>query len=394
VKNVKRDQSTFESAHRILGALRATAVLALVAMSARADFLGVTWTGDAVLIHQGSNTFTTIGPTSALNLNSMAKDAQGHFITANEGGGTPKLYRVDPVVGKALFFHFPFLNDIRAMSSDPGGVLYSIDALSSGVDDRLYTLDLSVPPGDSIIAHFVGQIDINGIQDMAFASDGTLYGWSIGAGLITIDPVTAHAVDVNGLLDGTDQIQSLAFAPDGTLYGAGDNLYVIDRVTGNYSQVGTGSVGSVRGMAYIDSDATVAYCHAKPNSLDCLPSISSTGTASLSGPDDFFIDAQNIVNHKNGLLIWSLHAQDVPFQGGDLCLGAPLFRTPAQNSGGNTGVPDCSGTFQYHFSQSYMLLHGLNAGSHVHAQYYYRDLLHPDGTGVGLSDALRFSIGG
>jgi hypothetical protein len=63
-----------------------------------------------------------------------------------------------------------------------------------------------------------------------------------------------------------------------------------------------------------------------------------------------------------------------------------------QNSGGNVGVVDCSGQFQFHFSQSYMIANGLVAGTSLNAQYYYRDTSQSDGTGVGLTNALHFTI--
>ncbi len=359
--------------------------------SARADFLGVTWGGTAVLIHQSDGTAETIGPTGYINLNTMAKDPQGRFITANDGAGTPKLLRVDPVLGIARIHHFPFLNDIRALSYDRSGVLYAIDVHGGGVTNNLYWLDLSVPAGDGSIAHYVGKTTIDSIQDMAFAADGSLYGWSIGAGLITIDPSTAVAADVNGLVDGTPAIQSIAFAPDGTLYGAGADLYVIDRTSGSYTRIGSSGL-DVRGMAYLDPDAPIAYCIPKYNSQNCYPSISSSGTASITGPDNFVIRAGDVVDHASGFVIWSANPQQVSFQGGYLCVVPPIQRTPAQNSAGTAGVP-CSGSFQFRFSQNYMAQHALGAGARVNAQYYYRDGQHPDGTGVGLTDALHFTIG-
>jgi hypothetical protein len=323
----------------------------------------------------------------------MSVDQQGRYIAANDSAPVgPRLIRVDPILGSATLFQFPYLNGIRGLAFSPSGVCYALDSDGSGVTNTLYWLDLTVPVGDSSIKHFIGQTNIAGIQDMTFAADGTLYAWSVDNGLITIDPTTAQATDVNGLFDGTSSIQAIAFAPDGTLYGAGHQLYVIDRITGQFTQIGTADLGDIRGMAYFDVSATVTYCHAKMNSQGCVPSISYSGSASLSGSDNFFVGASDVINQRLGLLLWSRTPSATPFQGGTLCLHAPIVRTGMQNSGGNVGVVDCSGQFQFHFSQSYMIANGLVAGTSLNAQYYYRDTSQSDGTGVGLTNALHFTI--
>jgi hypothetical protein len=132
------------------------------------------------------------------------------------------------------------------------------------------------------------------------------------------------------------------------------------------------------------------YCTAKTNSLGCVPAIGSTGTPAASGADDFHIVATQVLNHQNGILIWSRGEQALPFFGGTLCLDAPIKRTPIQNSGGSTSGSDCSGTFDFHFSHEYMAFKGVVAYDALYAQFWYRDPM--DATGIGLTDALRFVI--
>lgn len=365
----------------------------LVPARASADLIAITWKGEAVRLDEVTAVVTTIGSCGFVELNSLARLSDGRLIAATKSGAiTARLVTIDPVTGVADMLHFPFLNDIRALAVSPGGVLHAIDSNGSGTQNTLYWLDLSVPLGDSSIKHFVGQTSIPGIQGMEFAPDGSLYAWSVTHGLILIDPATGNATDVNGVIDGSSIVQTLAFAPDGTLYGAYEFLYRIDRQTGQTTQIGGPTNASIRGFEHFDFAATIIYCEAKRNSQGCEPAIASLGTPSASGPDDFSLTASDVINNKTGLMLWSLGAQEAPFQGGTLCLASPLKRTPPQSSGGNPPPEDCSGTLAYPFTQAYMAANSLFPGTSVHAQFYYRDTAHADGTGVGLSDAVRFTI--
>jgi hypothetical protein len=131
------------------------------------------------------------------------------------------------------------------------------------------------------------------------------------------------------------------------------------------------------------------YCLAKVNSQGCLPAIGSTGTPSLSGPDDFHVVAVLELNRKVGLAVFGRQAAHLPFGGGILCAAAPLVRSGGQNSGGSTGQVDCTGTYDFHVTHAWLVQHGWSAGDELFAQYWSRDPSHPDGTGVALSNALR-----
>lgn len=136
----------------------------------------------------------------------------------------------------------------------------------------------------------------------------------------------------------------------------------------------------------------LAYCTAKLNSQNCLPSVGWTGSPTLTGADDFVVTATNEINNKPGLFFHGLGTISVPFFNGTLCVLPPLVRTPVQVSGGNPPPDDCSGTYAFPFTQARMTALGLNPGDHVYGQFWSRDTLHPDGTGVGLSNAIRFPI--
>jgi hypothetical protein len=116
-----------------------------------------------------------------------------------------------------------------------------------------------------------------------------------------------------------------------------------------------------------------------------------TGGASVSSALPFDVRARNVLDHKLGLLAYGYGASNAPFQGGTLCVEAPLTRTPAQDSGGS-GAGNCSGVYGFDFNA--LIQSGadpeLVAGVQVFAQYWSRD---PQASfTTGLTDALRFYV--
>ncbi len=152
--------------------------------------------------------------------------------------------------------------------------------------------------------------------------------------------------------------------------------------------------GEIRGQVIAGCTNPTTFCTAKTNSQGCVPTIGSTGTPQLSGPDNLHITATNLINNKAGVMYWGLAPRVTPvaFVGGLNCIQAPTIRTPIQNSGGNAPPDDCSGVFDFFFSQPYMASRGLVAGSQAYCQYWYRDSAHPDGTAAGLTDAICFEL--
>lgn len=135
-----------------------------------------------------------------------------------------------------------------------------------------------------------------------------------------------------------------------------------------------------------------AYCVAKVNFEGCTPAIGWSGSPTLTGPDDFVVTATNVLNQKNGLLFYGYASTALPFLGGTLCVAPPVLRTSVQGSGGNPPPSDCSGNYAFPFTQARMVGDGLAPGTSVFAQYWTRDPSHPDLTGVGLTNAIRFTI--
>ncbi len=137
------------------------------------------------------------------------------------------------------------------------------------------------------------------------------------------------------------------------------------------------------------------YCTAKTNSLGCVPAIGFSGSPSISGFDDFFVTASNVVNRRIGMLLWSRSSAAIPFGGGTLCLAAPLVRSALENSGGSaSSMLDCtSGFYSFRFAQSVFASFGVSAGDTLFAQFWSRDPGFVAPNDVGLTNALRFTLG-
>ncbi|MBM3988134.1 MAG: calcium-binding protein [Planctomycetes bacterium] len=145
---------------------------------------------------------------------------------------------------------------------------------------------------------------------------------------------------------------------------------------------------------------TVSYCEAKTNSLGCLPTISAAGVASLTQSSGFSVRASNVLNQKNGMLVYSITGTaSKPFFGGMLCLLAPIVRTPIQHSGGSPVGANCTGVLMFDFNRYMAGGYGpqppgplLVPGTTVHCQWYSRDPGFPTPDNISLSNALRFVV--
>ncbi len=145
----------------------------------------------------------------------------------------------------------------------------------------------------------------------------------------------------------------------------------------------------------------VVYCTAKTNSLGCIPAIFYTGQASATAPTGFAVYADTVRNNKSGLLIYSISGRAAtPFQGGLLCVAAPVKRSIGLNSGGNAApANDCSGAYFIDMNEFGRGSLGGNplpdlsiAGTVVQAQMWGRDQGFPAPDNTTLSDALEYTV--
>lgn len=143
------------------------------------------------------------------------------------------------------------------------------------------------------------------------------------------------------------------------------------------------------------------YCTAKTNSLGCTPSIASSGTPSSTVGSGFTISATMLRNNKPGLLLYTSagHA-NAPFQGGILCLQAPIKRSIALNSNGTPQpVNDCSGRYSIDmnsFAQGALggtpALFLRTPGTIVDTQFWGRDPGFPTPFDSTLTNAFEYSV--
>lgn len=247
----------------------------------------------------------------------------------------------------------------------------------------------ALPPGLTYAHVAVGGGFLVGLR-----SDGTAVAWgysSWGATTVPALPIGVRYVEVSA---GGDH--ALARRSDGSLVAWGKNTYgqatvpIPPSVYYRYAKICSGQEFN---LALIEQSDPQAYCTAKTNSAGCIPTISFSGFPSLSGTDDFHITASNVLNNKYGTMLWSLSQGAVPFLGGTLCLAAPITRTPGQSAFGTPPpVQDCSGTYTFHLSHSYMLSHLLPPGTKLYAQYWSRDKGFAAPNDIGLTNALSFVI--
>ncbi|MCE9594418.1 MAG: hypothetical protein K8S98_09500 [Planctomycetes bacterium] len=136
------------------------------------------------------------------------------------------------------------------------------------------------------------------------------------------------------------------------------------------------------------------YCTAKVNSQGCTPSLTFSGSTSLSGPDDFVVRVDQVLNHTRGVILWSKQSAIQPFGGGFLCVVGPKLRSLPIGKSGGTPPPtiDCSGSYTAPFTHAYMSSKGIAAGEVIYAQCWSRDRGFQKPDDIGLSEGLAFYV--
>jgi hypothetical protein len=141
------------------------------------------------------------------------------------------------------------------------------------------------------------------------------------------------------------------------------------------------------------------YCTAKVNSLGCTPNIGSTGTPSATAGAGFRVFSSNLRNNQPGLLLYGTSGRAAaPFQGGLLCVGAPVWRSSPLSSGGSAGGNDCTGVYLIDMNAFALgFLGGAPlpalqvAGTQVNCQFWGRDNGFPAPGNTSLSNALEYT---
>ncbi|MCK6448396.1 MAG: hypothetical protein L6Q99_18560 [Planctomycetes bacterium] len=124
-------------------------------------------------------------------------------------------------------------------------------------------------------------------------------------------------------------------------------------------------------------EVPTTYCTAKVNSAGLTPQIGSQNEPSFA-TNTFDLTMTNGLAGKSVIAFWGTGQQAAPFFGGTLCVTLPIVRSSVANFDG-TGSIAINRPIDID-----------EVGIEQYAQFWYRDPAHPDGTGVGLSNALAF----
>ncbi|MCC6408907.1 MAG: hypothetical protein IT453_17225 [Planctomycetes bacterium] len=226
-----------------------------------------------------------------------------------------------------------------------------------------------VASGQAISADGKTIVGYNG--NSFFGTPQRAFIWREGAGMTDLRELLI-AYGVNGLGSVALSDASAVSADGNTIAGTSGSFFTA-----------TGFVATLPAVATV-------YCTSQVNSAGCTPAIGFDGTPSARTGAGFHVTASNVLSNVNGLLFYGKTGSvSVPFQGGTLCVAAPVTRTPVQNSGGSGA---CGGTFDLDFNAFAKSAGGLglDGGVQVWAQYWSRDLASPGRT--NLTNALRFTL--
>ncbi len=140
----------------------------------------------------------------------------------------------------------------------------------------------------------------------------------------------------------------------------------------------------------------VTYCTSGTSSSGCIPTLSASGSPSVSASSGFTFTAAQIESQKIGRFYYGVNGRHLsPWGTSDsfLCVKAPTQRMGALNSGG--GVVPCDGTFvqdwlAYLAANPGALGTPFAPGQVVNIQAWYRDPASPKTT--NLSGGLEFAV--
>lgn len=220
--------------------------------------LGVSWGGSSYHVDVATGTAVELSRPGHF-FNAMAKDNFGNFYASDNWN---RIYSIDPITGaaqlRANISGFGNSESIRGMAYSNNGQLYAVSNTTFGDIARFFKIDLST--GD---ASLVGSTGMVGLQSLAVAPDNTFYSFQLSGfgfgdlGLVSIDPATGLATDINALDDESSSgMQSLAFGHAGDLYGMGQGgggqgiIFRVDTTDGHLTQLALVPVG-LRGMEFL-----------------------------------------------------------------------------------------------------------------------------------------------
>ena len=279
-----------------------------------------------------------------------------------------KLFKLTPSDGNPLgFFGNSVAIDgdrviVGAPGETPSGVMsgaaYLFD-VSTGTQLARLLPDVGQPStrfGESVAIDGGNAVVGAAYQDLVFPDSGQAYAFDVATGaqvgeFAAADTKQGILVGLSAAMDGT----KVVLGPR-----AGATAYVFDMEN------------------CVPTPGPVSFCTAKLNSGGIEPAIGWSGVTEAEGT--LVLTTNHGLASKPGLVFHGQAPIAVPFFGGTLCAAPPLQRGPVVLS-------DPTGQMQ---SSDFLTF--ADVGKTRVYQWWYRDPQHPDGTGVGLSDALETTV--
>jgi hypothetical protein len=263
---------------------------------------------------------------------------------------------------------------------------------------------------------FLGAVLDGGQEVPSNASPGTGRAWFL---VDTAANTINYRIEFSNLTSAETMAHIHGYAPPGMNGGVVHNLGVGNPKTGVWNYPAADEANILAGLAYVNIHTTMftggeirgqmkvlctdpmIYCTAKPGLACGLPSISFSGTSSVSATSGFKIGAGPARSDRVGVLLYTNGGPgNAPFPSGGhiLCIGTPVRRGGPANSGGTPG-PNCDGFFSLDVNEfasgNYMpgfptfnpAAFLLVAGTQINVQWWGRDTVP---TGSFMSDAVQF----
>ncbi|MCP3916799.1 MAG: hypothetical protein GY711_14680 [bacterium] len=327
-----------------------TCVLSLLNASSGVsqDMIGVDFFGTTYDVDSATGAASVLGSAGVSQVNCMASSPGGTIYVVGEQGD--RLVTLDPDAGASTSSSFIGLGDVRGLAfSQTDGLLYAVKNVvpnSTTTIDEIWTID----PG-SLALNQVGATGFAGVQALAFATTGELYGYElgngggVGVGLVRIDVTTGVATDVNGAVGNTGGCQFMTSDANGTMYVGQLELFVVDVSTAAETLVGATGV-DLRGLDFKTGGPPgcrgTVYCSpAIPNSTGASGVLCATGSLSIPA-NNLTLTATELPPGQFGYFLVSATQGSFvpPGSTGFLCLSNNIgrFNMAAQIIQGPTGV--------------------------------------------------------
>ena len=174
-------------------------------------------TAPLVRIDPATGAYATIA-SNGNSYHTLAQNAAGQiygswFSTTEDNG---RISQINPDTGAPLqTFNAvtPGAGSIRGLSFDTSGTLFAVVNRNNAqgsptLPDDLYEINFGAQTTSRI-----GSLGFLSVQALDVSPGGSFFAWDTQDGLLTVNPATGAAVDVNTSIGGSAEIQSIVFGP-------------------------------------------------------------------------------------------------------------------------------------------------------------------------------------